>query len=85
MDLPALQSECAAHVAQRAFRAIGDDDGGDSGAVAAVFIVNILDDFFALLMLEIDIDVGGSSRSRETKRLNSMLMRAGSTSVMPSA
>ena len=34
-----------------------DDGRGDPGAVAAVLLVNVLDDFFAPLMLEIDVDV----------------------------
>ena len=35
-----------------------DDGCGDSGAVAAVLFVNVLDDLLAPLMLEIDVDVG---------------------------
>jgi hypothetical protein len=36
------------------------------------------DHFLATLVLEIDVDVGGSLRSREMKRSNSTFLRAGS-------
>jgi hypothetical protein len=40
-----------------AFRAVADHRGGERGALSAVFLVDILDDLFAPLMLEIDVDV----------------------------
>ncbi len=51
------EAEHLADVAQGALRAIGDDRGGEAGAMAAVFPVDVLDDLFAPLMLEIDVDV----------------------------
>ena len=47
----------AAHVAQGAAGAVADDGGRQGGAVAAVFGVDVLNDFFAPLVLEVDIDV----------------------------
>src|SRR4029078_5098069 len=38
--------------------AIGNHGGGDARAPAPVFAVDVLNDFFAPLMLEIDIDIG---------------------------
>lgn len=38
---------------------VGDDFGGDAGVVAAVLLVDVLDDFFAAFVFEIDVDVGG--------------------------
>ncbi len=40
------------------FAAVGNDGGDDGGAVAAVFLVDVLDDLLAPLVLEIDVDVG---------------------------
>src|SRR6516162_644568 len=39
-------------------RAITDYGGGETGPVAAIFFIDVLDDFLAPLVLEIDIDVG---------------------------
>src|SRR5476649_87705 len=48
-----------ADFADGAARPVADDGGGEGGAAAAVALIDVLDDFFAPLMLEIDIDVGG--------------------------
>ena len=53
-----LQAHRLADFADRAARPVMDDGGGDAGAVAAVFGVDVLDHFLAPLMLEIDVDVG---------------------------
>ena len=45
------------HIAQRAARPIGNHRRRETGAFAAVFFVNVLDDFLAPLMFEIDVDV----------------------------
>jgi hypothetical protein len=58
IDQPLVDADGLAHVAQRTARAIADDDGGDGGPFAAVFLVDVLDDFFAALVFEIDVDVG---------------------------
>ena len=52
------QADHLADFADRRAAAIGDDGGGDAGAVAAVAVVDILDHLLAPLMLEIDVDVG---------------------------
>ena len=39
-------------------RPIADHRGRERGAVAAVLFVDVLDDFFAPLVLEVDVDVG---------------------------
>ena len=54
----ARQAERLADLADRAARAIADHGRGEAGAVAAVFLVDVLDDLLAPLMLEIDVDVG---------------------------
>src|SRR6266403_1056672 len=48
-----------ADLADRAAGAVANDGRGDAGAVAAVFVIDVLDHLFAPLMLEIDIYVGG--------------------------
>ena len=52
------QAEDLADLAHRRARAIGDDGGGEAGAVAAVFPVDVLHHLLAPLVLEIDVDVG---------------------------
>ena len=52
------QAQRLADLADRAARAIVDDGGADRGAVAAVALVDVLDDLLAPLVLEIDVDVG---------------------------
>ena len=52
------QAHHLADFADRAARAVMDHGRGDAGAVAAVFLVDVLDHFLAPLMLEIDVDVG---------------------------
>ena len=46
-----------ADLAQRRAAAVADHRGGEAGALAAVFPVDILDHLLAPLMLEIDVDV----------------------------
>jgi hypothetical protein len=58
VDLPGIESQRLAHIAQRALGLISDERGRERGAPAAVFPVDVLDDFLAPLMLEIDVDVG---------------------------
>ena len=53
------EAECLADVADGRAAAIGDHGRGEAGAVAAVFFVDILQHFLAVLVLEIDVDVGG--------------------------
>ena len=52
------EAEDLADLADGGARAIGDDGGGEAGAVAAVLVVDVLHHLLAALMLEIDVDVG---------------------------
>ena len=52
------QAQRLADFADGLARAIVDDGGADGGAVAAIALVDVLDDLLAPLMLEIDIDIG---------------------------
>ena len=65
-----LEPHGLADIAHGGSAAIGDDLRGHAGAVAAVFFVEILDDFFAPFVLEIDVDIrrlvaGGGDESLE--------------------
>ena len=46
-----------AHFAHRAARPVADDGGAKPGAMPPEAVIDILDDVFALLVLEIDIDI----------------------------
>ena len=52
------QAEGLADLAHRRARAVGDDGRGEAGAIAAVFLVDVLHHLLAPLVLEIDVDVG---------------------------
>src|SRR5690606_3989306 len=52
------QSEHLADIADGAAAAIADHGSRQAGAIANIFLVDVLDDLFAPLMLEIDIDIG---------------------------
>ena len=52
------QTHRLADVAHRAAAAIADDRGAQGGAMAAIGVVDPLDDFLAPLVLEIDVDIG---------------------------
>ncbi len=52
------EAQRLADLADRRARAVADHGGGEPGAVAAVFLIDVLDHFLAPLVLEIDIDVG---------------------------
>src|SRR5262245_907315 len=51
------EAEYLAYFAHGALRAIGNDCGGDAGAMPAVFPVDVLDHLFTPLMFEIDVNV----------------------------
>ena len=63
---------------KRRAAAIGDDGSGERGALVAVFLVDVGDDVVALLVLEIDVDVGRLVALLEMKRSNSVSMMLGS-------
>ena len=52
------EAQNLADLADRRARAVADHGGGETGPVAAVFFVDVLDHLLAPLVLEIDIDVG---------------------------
>ena len=54
-------------VADRGLRPVGDDVGDLGGVTAPVLAVDVLDDFFAAVGVEVDIDVGflGAGRGQE--------------------
>ena len=85
VDLREIEAQRLADVAHRALRPVGDERGGERRAVAAVLRVDVLHHLLAPLVLEVDVDVGRLVALLLMKRSNSMLIRDGSTSVMPSA
>ncbi len=56
--LPLREAQGAGHVAHRTACPVGDDVGHLGGIVAAVFVVDVLDDLFPLIGLDVDVDVG---------------------------
>ena len=58
IDLTEREPERFADVANRRARAVGDHLGRHRGVMAAVAIVDVLEHFLAILMREIDVDVG---------------------------
>ncbi len=57
VHLVQAQPQRLANVTDGRARAIGDHLGGDGGPLAAVFLVDVLEDLLAALVLEIDVDV----------------------------
>ncbi len=53
------KAERLADVADGRTRPIGDQLGRHPGPLAAIFLVDILDDLLPALMLEIDVNIGG--------------------------
>ena len=53
-----VDAQCLARLPQRATRPIGGDSSRDRRAVTAILLIDVLDDLFAPLMLEIDVDIG---------------------------
>src|SRR5258706_10777137 len=58
IDLFEREPERLADIAHGAARAISDERRRERRAVAAVFRINVLDDFLAPLVFEIDVDIG---------------------------
>src|SRR6185437_6355137 len=52
------QTECLAYVAYRAAAAIADDGGAQCGAIAAIGVVDPLNDFLAAFVFKVHVDVG---------------------------
>ena len=57
IDLREVEAQRPADIAHGALRPVGDERRGERRAVAAVFCVDVLDDFLAPLVLEVDVDV----------------------------
>src|SRR6185312_7510756 len=53
-----IEAEGLAEITQRAARTISDDRRADGRALAPIFPVDVLNDFLAPLVLEIDVDIG---------------------------
>ena len=58
VDHVRIESQRLADVAHRALRPVGDDGRGQRRALAPVLLEDVLDDFLASLVLEVDVDVG---------------------------
>src|SRR5882762_1228925 len=58
VHLESIEPERLPDVAQRALGLISDERGRQRSALTAVFAIDVLDDFLAPLVLEIDVDVG---------------------------
>ena len=71
------EAEGLADLADGRTAAIGDHGGGDAGAVAAVFAVDILNDLLAPLVLEIDVDVGRLAPLRRDEALEQQIGAVG--------
>ena len=52
-----VQPQCLAHIAHRTAGAVGDDRGGQGGALAGVLFIDVLDDFLAPFVFEVHIDI----------------------------
>ncbi len=52
-----VQPQGLAHVAHRAAGAVGDDGGGQRGALAGVLVIDVLDHLLAALVLEVHVDI----------------------------
>ena len=76
-DCVLRQSEGLADFADGGAPAIRDDGGGDAGALAAVFPVDVLDDLLAPLVLEVDIDVGRLAPLRRDETLEQQIGAVG--------
>ena len=58
VDAVAVDAECPANIAQGRACAVADHGGGQRGALAAVSVVEVLDNLLSPPMLEINVDVG---------------------------
>src|SRR5579863_5530628 len=58
-DLHGIETEGLRYVTQRALGPIGNDRGGKSSVIAAVFTIDVLNNLLTSLVLEVDVDVRG--------------------------
>jgi hypothetical protein len=57
-DAVKRQAQCLTNVTDGGSRSIGDHLRDDAGVVSAVFVVDVLENLLAALVLEVDVDVG---------------------------
>ena len=62
--LPLRETQGTSHVAYGDPRTVGDHVGDLSRVVAAVLVVDVLDDLFPLIRLDVDVDVGRAVADR---------------------
>ena len=62
--LPLRETQGAGHVAHGDPRTVGDHVGDLSRIVAAVLVVDVLDDLFPLIGLDVDVDIGRAVADR---------------------
>ena len=68
------ETQGAGHVAHRDPAPVGDDVGDLGGVVTAVFFVDVLDDLFALVRLDVHVDVGRPVARRRQEALEQQLV-----------
>ena len=68
------EAQGAGHVAHRDPPPVGDDVGDLGGVVTAVFVVDVLDDFFALVGLDVHVDVGRAVAGGRQEALEQQLV-----------
>ena len=68
------ESQGAGHVAHRDPPAVGDHIGDLSGVVTAVLVIDVLDDLFALIRLDVDVDIGWPVAGRRQETLEQQLV-----------
>ena len=72
--LPLRETQGTSHVAHRDPGAVGDHVGDLSRIVAAVFVVDVLDGLFALIRLDVDVDIGWAVADRRQEPLEQQLV-----------
>ena len=77
IDQPRIDIQRLADIAQGTAGAVARHHGGDGGALAAVFAIDVLDDFFTPLVLEIDVDVGRLVALAAKKACEQQMARVG--------
>ena len=73
------QTEHLADLADGAAAAIADHRRREAGTLAAIFLVDVLDDLLAPLVLEIDVDVGRLAALRRHEALEQKIDRRPAT------
>ena len=82
VELGLAEAQGLADVADGALGAVAGDDGGERTRSRPVPSVEVLDDFFAALVFEVDVDVGRLVALAADEALEQRVLRSGSTEVM---